>query len=54
LIFEGLGDVKNTWIAEHFFKVYFTGKGVSPELIRTVKEAVGDMGLPDKARLGAH
>ncbi|KAF9520551.1 hypothetical protein BS47DRAFT_1387168 [Hydnum rufescens UP504] len=34
LIFEGLGDVKNTWIAEHFFKVYFTGKGLDKDCER--------------------
>jgi len=51
LVFEGLGDVKNTWIAEHFFKVYFTGNGVSPALMKAVKETLGDavLELADKA-----
>jgi hypothetical protein len=30
LVFEGLGQVDNTWVSKEFFKAYFVGEGNSP------------------------
>ncbi|KAF8309966.1 chalcone-flavanone isomerase-domain-containing protein [Cantharellus anzutake] len=40
LIFDGLGEIQSTWMAANFFYTYFTGKGVSPALLKSVKESL--------------
>jgi len=40
LILDGLGEVRNNWMAVNFFKTYFTGDGVSPALLKSVRESL--------------
>jgi hypothetical protein len=30
LVFGGLGEIQNSWLAKEFFKAYFVGQGNSP------------------------
>lgn len=34
LVFEGLGEVDNTWVSKEFFMAYFVGEGNSPAVGR--------------------
>jgi len=44
LILDGLGEVRNDWMAVNFFKTYLTGKGVSPALLKSVRKSLSPEG----------
>ncbi|PVG02288.1 hypothetical protein CPB86DRAFT_751770 [Serendipita vermifera] len=44
LYFPELGRVENAWVANEFFLSYFSGKGISPPMKKSVEDAIAHIG----------